>query len=199
MNTRNTIQDELKALNSELESYPHSLPYSVPEGYFNSLAESILRRVKAQDLEASDEIAELSPLLSGLSKQMPFEVPADYFASNMDDLASISAGDENSVILSLIDKEMPYEVPYGYFEQLPVAVMNRVAPKKAKVVSMARRGWMRVAAAAMVAGIITISGIFYFNRGREIPVDNPQWVASKLKTVSDKELEEFVKTTDVNP
>jgi len=199
MNTRNTILDELKALNSGLESYPYSLPYSVPEGYFNSLAESILRKVRAQDLEASDEIAELSPLLSGLSKKMPFEVPADYFQSSMDDLASISADNEDSIILSLIAKEMPYEVPYDYFEELPASVLKRVAPQKAKVVSMKRHGWMKIAAAAMVAGIITVSGIFYFNSGREIPVDNPQWVASKLKTVSDKELEEFVKTTDVSP
>jgi hypothetical protein len=198
MNTRNTILEELKALDSGLANFPNSLPYSVPEGYFNSLAENILRRVKAQDLLASDEIAELSPLLSGLSRKMPFEVPQDYFQNSMDDLAIIGSEDEESAVLSLIEKEMPYKVPYGYFESLPESILNRVVPRKGKVVSMAKRGWMRVAAAAMVAGIITISGIFYFNRSKDIPVDNPQWVASKLKTVSDKELEEFVKTTDVN-
>ncbi|MFL5771991.1 MAG: hypothetical protein ACJ75F_02460, partial [Flavisolibacter sp.] len=58
--------------------------------------------------------------------------------------------------------------------------------------------WMRVAAAAIIAGIITISGIVYFSGKQEIKVDNPQWVAKKLQNVSDRELDEFVKTSDVN-
>ncbi|HWJ90560.1 MAG TPA: hypothetical protein VNR87_05585 [Flavisolibacter sp.] len=199
MNSRNTILEELKTLDSGLGNLPLQMPYSVPEGYFNTLAERILARIKTEDMAAADEIAELSPLLSGLSRKMPFDVPLDYFQANMDDLAGIAPSDEDSVVLSFISKEMLYSVPQGYFEELPSNIVKRVAPPKAKLVSMARRGWMRVAAAAMIAGIITVSGIFYFNRGKDIPVDNPKWVASKLKTVSDKELEEFVKTTDIDP
>jgi hypothetical protein len=196
MNTENTIKAELEALESGLVNYPQSLPYSVPEGYFNALAGNILGRIKARDVQAADELAELSPLLSGLSRNMPFAVPAEYFESNMDDLAGIVKEDESSVILSLIEKEMPNEVPYGYFDGLSESILTRVAPRKAKVVSLSGRNWTRFAVAALMAGIITVSGIFYLNRSKDVPVDNPQWVASKLKTVSDKELEEFVKSTD---
>jgi hypothetical protein len=92
---------------------------------------------------------------------------------------------------------MPYQVPSGYFESFTSSVLKKVKPQ-AKVIAMTPRRWMRVAAAAMIAGIITISGIVYFSGKQDIKVDNPQWVAKKLQNVSDKALDEFVKTSDIN-
>ena len=79
MNSRNTISAELKALDSQLSPGVNTNPYSVPDGYFEGLADRILARIKSDDVSAEEEINSLSPLLAGLSRKMPFEVPADYF------------------------------------------------------------------------------------------------------------------------
>jgi hypothetical protein len=59
--------------------------YSVPEGYFDSLPNALLSKIRA--IEASNtgvqdgekELAEIAPILSGLSRRMPFTVPEGYF------------------------------------------------------------------------------------------------------------------------
>jgi hypothetical protein len=197
MNSQKHIQDELKELNSSL---PPKAPgvYSVPEGYFEGFARSVLERIKASEQDAATELENLSPLLASLSRKMPFAVPQGYFEASKDDLSAMAGDDPVSSVLDGISRAMPYAVPEGYFESLPQLVLGRVAPAPAKVVSMPRR-WMLSAVAAAVSGILLVSGYFYMNRGTGVTdVENPQWVAQKLKNVDSKELEEFIKTTDIN-
>lgn len=197
MNSRINIKDELKALESSLPADLEYPPFSVPEGYFEGLAALILTRIAQQEsINAHDEIAQLSPLLAGISRTTPFTLPADYFKANLDALPVYSE-EETSKVLDAVGKDMPYYVPSGYFEGIAESVMRDVKPQQGKVVNMNARNWMRMAAAAVVAGVITISGIIYFSGKQDIAVDNPQWVAKKLQNVSDRELEDFVKTTDV--
>jgi hypothetical protein len=150
------------------------------------------------DLSAVDEMEMLSPLLAGLSRQTPFSLPEGYFDSNLHALPAFSASEELPAVLAKAGRSMPYEVPAGYFDTLTADILVKVRPS-AKVVPMFARKWMRIAVAAVVAGIIMFSGISYFTAGKDIAVDNPQWVAKKLKNVSDSELDEFVKTTDAIP
>jgi hypothetical protein len=56
---------------------------------------------------------------------------------------------------------------------------------------------MQMAAAAMVAGIIAVSGWFYINQKDGTGTEQP--VAQQLKNVSTKELDEFLKTADITP
>jgi hypothetical protein len=203
MRNGNIIQEELSALGSSLPSAASGSLYEVPKGYFEGLAAAIMAKLKEGDApsdapSAAEEINQLSPLLAGISRKMPLEVPSGFFEEKLEDLSALTTDNESSLVLSFIEKEMPYRVPAGYFESLPELVMKKLAPPKAKVISM-RSKFMRVATAAIVAGIITVSGVFYFNNNskKNIPVDNPQWVASKLQNVSVKDLDEFVKTTDV--
>lgn len=52
----------------------------VPDGYFNSFADSVLAKVKSEtDLTASEELLTLSPFLSRIDKQNIFAIPSDYF------------------------------------------------------------------------------------------------------------------------
>jgi hypothetical protein len=46
-------------------------------GYFEGLAEQVLLRIRQE--EAAEELSNLSPLLSKLSRQHPFQVPEGYF------------------------------------------------------------------------------------------------------------------------
>jgi hypothetical protein len=202
MNNRNTIQNELNELNSGLDSNLNNTPYSVPEGYFEDLAASVLAKIKGeQAVSASEEIAELSPLLAGISKKLPYKVPEGFFQSNLEDLEAFTSENEESLVLSFIDKQMPYEVPAGYFANLPEQVLEKVNPRSGKLVPMKRR-WMRLAAAAMLTGLVALSGILYFNRSGNTGSTSkgPVPVAVELKKASTEELNEFIKNTaiDVN-
>jgi hypothetical protein len=203
MNSRDHIQDELQGLNSSLPSAGNGTPFTVPDGYFEGLAASVLARIKADQVSAAEEIARLSPLLAGISRTMPFQIPDHYFQTNIEVLPAITSEDEESLVLSFVDKEMPFEVPRGYFANLPEQVVDKVEEKASKVVAMPRRNWMRMAVAAMVAGIIAVSGFMYFNSGKRAgnsDVAGPiaaQHIVKELKNVSTEELDAFIKTTAV--
>lgn len=198
MNNRNIIQNELNELNSGLNPNSNNNPYSVPEGYFEGLAASVLAKIKTEmPVSASEEIAQLSPLLAAISRRVPYSVPEDYFQSNIESLEVFTSENEESLTLSFIDKEMPYEVPVGYFANVPEQVLEKVADRSAKLVPLMKRKWMRLAVAAAIAGIITISGIAYFNnRGSHSITGDP--VAVELKKASTEELNAFIKTTVVD-
>jgi len=196
MNNRNTIQDELNQLNSNLNPNLDPTPYSVPEGYFEGFAASVLAKIRGElPVSSAQEIAELSPLLAGISKKSPYSVPAGYFQSNIEGLKAFTEN-EDSLVLSFINKEMPYEVPTGYFANIPEQVLEKISTK-GRVVPMFKRNWMRLAIAATVAGIIFLSGIVYFNNrgGNQIATNDPVAVVKKAST---EELNEFIKTTAVD-
>jgi hypothetical protein len=196
MNSPKNIQDELKDLNSSLPTNPEDSPYTVPQGYFDGLAASVMAKIKGLEQSAADEISSLSPLLAGISRAMPYSVPDNYFQTAMEELPFLTSEDPQSAILSLVERVTPYEVPLGYFANLPEQILEKVTDRKARVVSMGGRKWMRWAVAAMVTGIIGLSGVFYFNqKSKGLDANKP--IAAQLKNVSTKELEEFIKTADV--
>jgi hypothetical protein len=196
MSNRNTIQDELNELNSGLNSTSDNTPYSVPEGYFEGLAASVLAKIKGETpVSASEEIAQLSPLLTGISKKSPYSVSNDYFQSNIEGLKAFTSESEESLVLSFISKEMPYEVPTGYFANVPEQVLEKVSDQHAKVIPMMKRKWMRLAVAGVFAGIITVSGIAYFNSHDGHTGPNP--VAVDIKKASTKELNDFINSTAI--
>ena len=199
MNNRNTIQNELNELNSGLNSDLNQHPYSVPEGYFEGLANSILAKIKAEmPVSPFEEIAELSPLLAGISKKLPYSVPDDYFSLNIEGLQAFTSENEESLVLSFIDKEMPYEVPVGYFANVPDQVLENVTTNQgAKVIPFSKNKWLRLAMAAIVTGVIAISGIFYFNnRTTGNGTSNDPVMA--VKKASTEELNDFIKTNAVD-
>ena len=200
MNTGNTIHDELNELNSSLNPNSSGTPFAVPEGYFDGLASSVLAKIKGEaDVSASEEIAQLSPLLASISRNLPFSVPDNFFQSNLEGLKAFTSENEESLVLSFVDKEMPYEVPAGYFANITEQVLEKVAGQEVKVVPIMRRKWMQLAVAAVVTGIVAVSGIVYFNgKGSGGAGSDP--VAKVLKKTSTQELNEFIKSTvvDVN-
>jgi hypothetical protein len=198
MNKRNTIQDELNELNSGLNPNSDNTPYSVPEGYFEGLASSVLAKIKGEaPVSASEEIVHLSPFLAGIPRKLPYTVPETYFQSNIENLGAFTSENEESLVLSFIEKEMPFEVPSGYFVNLPEQVLEKVSDRSAKVAPMMKRKWMRLAVAAAVTGVMAISGILYFTNRGEHTISDP---AVAVKKASTQELNDFLKSTtlDVN-
>jgi hypothetical protein len=79
MSQRNNILQELNELGSSLGTLEPGIPYAVPTGYFDNLLPELMKRIHAMEGSAKTEIETLSPLLAGIKREMPFEVPGKYF------------------------------------------------------------------------------------------------------------------------
>jgi hypothetical protein len=199
MDSRTHIQSELKELNSSLPFNVKMPVFNVPEGFFEGFAESVLAKIKGkQAVSPSDELAELSPLLAGISRTMPYSVPDNYFNEASSSLPELMQEEQLPELLLGIDKTMPYEVPAGYFDGMPKQILDRVVKPQAKVISL-NRNWKRYAVAAALIGVIAFSSIVYFFSGNKVdPATHPEaWIEKKLKNVSTQELEEFIMAASV--
>ena len=198
---------ELKELDSMLGGLPSQNIYSVPEGYFEDLAIQVLKRVKALEAgNAGEELTQLSPLLSGISKVGPFELVGGYFDGFEEKIMATirqsedyqTAGEELSVLsplLSGIGKQNPYTVPQGYFENFGNNIyLKSPTQQKARTVSMVNRKWFRYAAAAIVVGFIALTGIQFLNNNSG-GISHPTEVID-LKNVSTDDINNFILVTD---
>jgi hypothetical protein len=86
--------------------------------------------------EISVELRALSELVSGISRQTPYEVPVGYFQQLPPFVMSRIAGKNTtfrapdlSATVSGISREMPYRLPEGYFDELsPLLTVARHQP-----------------------------------------------------------------------
>ncbi len=197
MNSHDAIQQELKDLRSSLPHDSKQPVFTVPDTYFENLAASLLIKVKSQTTSAADELEALSPVLAAIPKKLPFSVPEAYFTDLAASLPALANDEALPGFLQTHTKQMPYQVPAGYFEALAAQAAATVLPK-AKVISLSPR-FMRMAAAAVVAGIIAVAGFVYVAGSRTAidPAEQPYaWVAEKLKNVPRSDMEAFLKTVD---
>ena len=204
MTNRNTILNELADLGSGLKDHNPQNIYAVPAGYFEGLADQILKRIKAlESTDAKDELKYLSSFLSNISKETPYSVPAGFFQNLSEDvLKRISEQEDHqtsekeieslSPLLSSLKNKNPYSVPAGYFD----TVGTKVEKKEAKVISITRRKWYRLAAAAVVIGIVVIGGLLFFKQG-QVSVDNPHaWIEKNVKKVDKAKIDELISLTN---
>ena len=173
MAIRDIIQ-ELNKLGSSLAGTPSQNVYSVPEGYFEAFASSVLARIHAENEK---------PFLSELPKSNPYKVPAGYFdelAENVvknirnhpDYLNSQEELETLSPLLSSLKKEPVFSVPENYFENFSVETNHKSAVfsgQPAKVVGMFGRKMMRYAAAAVITGAIAVTGLIIYKNGNRQP------------------------------
>ena len=206
MTNRNTILNELADLGSMLATHDPQNIYAVPAGYFEDLADQILDRIKALKAnDAKEELSFLSPFLSNISKEMPYSVPAGFFQDLSEDvLKKISEHKDHqtskeeietlSPLLSSLKNKNPYSIPAGYFEKLETGVEK----KETKVISITKRRWYRLAVAAVIIGIVAITGLTIFRSKQVDPNKNPQaWIEKNVdKKVSKNNLDEFVKLAE---
>jgi len=187
---RKDIIQELNDLGSGLPAESPQNRYEVPAGYFEGLASEIMAVIKAEEF------------LSSLPKKNPYEIPAGYFEglesrvmNRIREHADYQTSEEEieslSPLLSSLSKKPVFSVPENYFENLAIDPFKQEA--KIVTISVTRTRWFRMAAAAVVAGVILTASLFVFKKEKIDPVKNPQgWVAKNLKKVDKDDLEAFV-------
>lgn len=194
LNGEASAADELALLSPFLTTVSTILPYQLPSGYFEQL--SPLELIKAD--HPLEELNELSGLLAAAGKQMPYQLPEGYFNETSEALAAAGA-DQHSTVLAGIAKTNPYTLPETYFDSFPSTIQARLQPAKARVVSVTRRTWFRMAAAAVIAGCIAIGALqLWSDSSAEPTTDESKVFASvtpQINKISDKQLEEFVQVT----
>lgn len=148
------ILNELMAISPAVAAIERVNVFTVPEGYFIGLDEKIATTVFLQQ-----------------DKKTAFQkVPEGYFDSLSDKILSkIKTREESpteeirsiSPALHYLKDENVFDIPEGYFDDLSSRILNKIKESNTKVVSInSSRNWWKYAAAAAVAGIITI---FLFN------------------------------------
>jgi hypothetical protein len=194
---------EISHFSSLLSGVSKQMPNSVPSGYFETVDQRIAAVITGKyQLSANEELANISPLLSSLSKQMPYTIPAGYFESLEENSSLVAAGNYEltaeqeleslSPLLSSLKKTTPYSVPDGYFDQLTNLPVE-ISKPAAKVISLGSRKWFRVAAAAVVAGVVLMAGFMFLGEGT--PKDPIAQAEKVVQKTSDKDLNEFLEFT----
>jgi len=126
MLSRIDILNELRELSPLLAGMEKTNVFSVPEGYFEGLADRMLILSKAEG----------SSIINDFSKEEKGEVPVGYFDNLADNIMAKIMAEENktaadelrelSPALYSIQNENVFEVPAGYFDSLVESVMAKV-------------------------------------------------------------------------
>src|SRR5579871_6582396 len=146
MNRANDIVDELKSIGSNLGSLPRTMPYAVPEGYFDNFARNTLAVI--------DEIS-APEIVPEWPKTLPHYVPSGYFEGLAD---SIISNVNSGQVVTGLSKDAPFSVPAGYFDALPAQLLAAAkaadtVQKTAKIIPLKRTlalGSIKWAAAAIL-------------------------------------------------
>ncbi len=147
---------------------------SVPENYFENLSREILNKIKDSEIDAAQELRKLSPMLYSIQNEKVFNVPT------------------------------------GYFQNLPDNILNKISDRQqAKIIPFKRKDsvW-RMAAAAVVTGIIAVSSLMVFNKPKTnidesvsafvqeaAQYKNNQQVNAGIASLSDDEIIKYLEKT----
>jgi hypothetical protein len=170
------IQDELEGLESLLATLPREMPFAVPEGYFNSLAESLSAGTRFAEME--------EPATQDWPTEIPFQTPPQYFIGLAEELTASA----HASVFSKADS-VPYEVPAGYVESLPSALLrtalsadnSRVKAPQTIAFVPSRRRWAGVAAAAVLLLALSLGSYRYYE------MHTPEAVAARQLSRLDAE------------
>ncbi len=164
------ILNELKQISPLLAGIGNTNVFTVPNNYFNSLADIILMQVN----EEKNSLPATSP-------QPIMQVPQGYFENLADTILSkiknievekksaqpslmeIEDADLSPMLQSLQHKNV-FTVPQGYFEALLSKILSAVKPAQAKVVTIMptrNTNFLKYAAAAVFTGVMAL-GVYKF-------------------------------------
>jgi hypothetical protein len=186
---QNTILEELKEVAPTLMEVGVDLPFTVPNDYFEQLAETILEKATIGLIPNADKKGFQVPdqYFSGLANKILQRVKeSDFEESSLFEETEFIAP-----ILNIINKGMPYTVPDNYFEKLSI----QIPVEKAKIVPMKKmRNWMTYAAAAIFVGIMVTGSFLFSDKNQEQDFEKYQNldVAAALDKVSDTELNTYI-------
>ncbi|TKK70845.1 hypothetical protein FC093_03885 [Ilyomonas limi] len=194
---RNEIRDELKEIAASLANIGNENCYRVPDNYFEDVAGEVMSKIQLPFTQlpltppAPDYFDGLAGTILNKIKSNGTIVEANNeVTSELTELSPLVAG---------IKKENVYTVPADYFANFKVNVP--ATAEKTKVVAMRpTTHWARYAAAAVIVGVIAISGMFLLKNDTAIndtAVTITKYIPS-LSSVSDNAIASYLKESPAN-
>lgn len=200
------ISEELKQTAPAVANLVRNNPFSVPMGYFDNIAESVLKQV----------VCEPTVMLETLGlKTQPYSIPLGYFeelATNIvakidniakQEIAEVCNELENSApLLSTISKENVLSVPDYYFENFRVPLLAETEEIKAVLIPIksSYKRWVTYAAAASVLFILSTASYAYINHHLK-SVDRSLTIGQRMATLKDEEIINYLQNDlgDLDP
>ena len=168
MEEKDNISSEIKTLAPSVAVIGSSMPFTVPDGYF--------------------ELFPLTMLTKVASFQKP-SVPEGYFdrlpaimLAKVKSLEEVGELEEIAPTLQRISRQMPYTVPAGYFENLDVN------PGHAPAVVIPIHQKRNVFKWAAAASVIVLAGLFAWFWNSPATTGNQQVAISTVDSVNNTEL-----------
>jgi len=171
------------------------MPYTLPEGYFERLEETLLQTIQqSNDYQtAKEELETLSPLLSGLKKQLPFSIPQGYFEN-------LSVGKPETKIVSFTSRK--------WFRYAAAAVITGVIALGGLMYFNSRKvdpveqpyAWVKKSIKkvdkADIDAFVKLADEELSNQVVTSAPVKPEEIKELMKDVSDKEIQDFLDETD---
>lgn len=170
--TRNKdIINELREISPAVANLEPINLYTVPEGYFETLADVIKARVITKENKTEESL-----VLDAAGKTMPLHIPDGYFENLSNSILSKIKTQQEQTVTEVLNEISPllagisnanvYTVPAGYFESISNKLLQQVSEKKqSKVISfISQRGWVKYAAAASVVVLMAFGINFFFSK-----------------------------------
>lgn len=194
MNEQNKIWEELKEISNVLASVEKKNVFTVPENYFDNLAEKICLHTLLNENKKTQ----------GENLQ---QVPAGYFDTLSSQILTkikreeAENAEEESTLLSSVKGKNVFKVPEGYFNNLSENIISKIDLPAAKVVpiSSAKR-WWKYAAAAVVTGAIAVSSLQIFYKSPDMTKHNtaaqsndlPDYIQSSFQYKTAQQIDEGI-------
>lgn len=175
MENTSEILKELQIISPYLAEMAKVNVFDVPDHYFDELSEKIVTTVFLHQDEKNEAQHVPDGYFDSLSNKILARIKNSKIESAGDEIKAISP------VLYSIKNNNVFSVPDQYFEGLKDKITDKLNNKKAKVVSMGSvRNWWKYAAAAVVAGGITVGSWQIFNN--RSMTDNNEALTSSAKT-----------------
>ena len=178
-NNTSDIINELKTVSPFLAGIEKVNVFKIPKDYFIDLDTKILTSVFLQQVEKNESQQVPTGYFDSLSDRILSKI------KNETPLTAIEEVKQISPALHYLKEEQVFTVPENYFGNLSDRILDKIHLKKAKVISLnaVKKVW-KYAAAAVIAGIVTISSLQIFNQktGKEKIAASYIQVAQQYKT-----------------
>lgn len=183
MNTISEIEEELKQISNLLAKLPKQQPFTLPNTYFDTLADTILNKIRGEELGfGAKENIYTTPngYFSELPQKILFKIKEQKTGSNeiFEELENVAP------TLNKISKNNIYYLPNNYFETLSITTSQQ---KTAKIVTFNKtKRWLNYAAAAVITGVVAVGGIKLL--GKKNVVD----IKIEMAKSSDDEINQYL-------
>jgi hypothetical protein len=187
MENKDNYIEELKDIAPTIVNLGNQNLYSVPVGYFDSLADSIVNYIKLIEIRGIN----------------PYFVPENYFDNLADSIIhkiKLSSSheiyeelSEIAPLLTTVNKENVFSVPDNYFEKLTIPLTARPTTKVISIGNNLRK-WVTYAAAASVLFVVAITSYLYVtihnHNGETLTIEQ------RLAGLQDQEIINYLKEND---